>query len=490
MGENAKPRHLLFKASIVLGLLRGVLLLGDRVVTYRYVRTNMVRNEAKYEADRRVQSLIASSRLAGYRDGAAFFPLIEEIVVGAPQQYAWVRVLSLDGATITQAGKMESAPLYKPGDLDQIIQDRDRIPEIRQTSSGPVLIALNPIRIGASPMPGPGHPMEVGAIEVGIYTESVSTRFGDLRRNLIIGTTSAFALLGAVVLIGLRFRHYLRHKQVEEQLAMARLVQFDLLPSGSLLTRDLEFAARCVPAWQVGGDFYDAFETDDHQIGLVLGDVSGKGLSAALLMGVVQGVVHASNGTGAPVNHERSMERLNRLLCVKTARERFVSLLWCYFDPARSVLSYINAGHLPPLLVRKTSPDKSSPGHFEVHRLDEGGGPVVGLLPHACYEQVQISILPGDLLVVFSDGILEAANALDEEFGEERILAAIKEDWAGSPTEICDGVLAKVRLFLGKELPHDDQTLMVVRLQKVPSAAHHIEGVTTGKIATGEIVTR
>jgi serine phosphatase RsbU (regulator of sigma subunit) len=484
MGENANQRHLLFKASIVLGLLLGVLLLGDRVATYRYVRTNMVRNEAKYEADRRVQSLIASSRLAGYRDGAAFFPLIEEIVKGAPQQYAWVRVLRMDGATITRAGRTENAPAYQPGELDQIIQDRDRRPEIRQTPSGPVLIALNPIRIGAAPAPGPGHPMEVGAIEVGIYTDSVSTRFGPLRRNLIIGTTAAFALLGSVVLIGLRFRHYLRHKQVEEQLAMARLVQFDLLPSGSLLAQDLEFAARCVPTWQVGGDFYDAFETVDHQIALVLGDVSGKGLSAALLMGVVQGVVHASNGTGAPVNHEQSMERLNHLLCVKTARERFVSLVWCYFDPVHSMLSYINAGHLPPLLIRKASSDKSSPGNFEVHRLDEGGGPVLGLLPHAVYEQVRIAALPGDLLVVFSDGILEAANALDEEFGEERILAAIEENWAGSPTEICDAVLAKVRAFLGKQLPHDDQTLMVVRLQKVPAAPRHLEEITRLEVAS------
>ncbi|MGA2712927.1 MAG: PP2C family protein-serine/threonine phosphatase [Bryobacteraceae bacterium] len=485
MSENAKPQHLLFKASIALGLLLGVLLLVDRVATYRYVRTNMVRNEAKYEADRRVQSLIASARLSGYRDAAAFFPLLDEIVKGAPQQYAWVRVLRLDGATITQAGRTESAPSYKPGELDEIIQDRDRQPEIRQTPFGPVLVVLNPVRIGAAPMPGPGHPMEVGAIEVGIYTESVSVRFGTLRRNLIIGTTSAFALLGAVILIGLRFRHYLRHKQVEEQLAMARLVQFDLLPSGSLLTHDLEFAARCVPAWQVGGDFYDAFETDDHQIALVLGDVSGKGLSAALLMGVLQGVVHASNGTGTPENHERAMERLNQLLCVKTARERFVSLLWCYFDPVRSVLSYINAGHLPPLLIRKTGQ-----GNFEVHRLDEGGGPVLGLLPHACYEQVRISILPGDLLVVFSDGILEAANVRDEEFGEDRILAAIEENWAGSPTEICDAVLAKVRAFLVKELPHDDQTLMVVRLQKVPTATRPLEGVTTGEITTGEILAR
>jgi hypothetical protein len=136
MGENANQRHLLFKASIVLGLLLGVLLLGDRVATYRYVRTNMVRNEAKYEADRRVQSLIASSRLAGYRDGAAFFPLIEEIVKGAPQQYAWVRVLRMDGATITRAGRTENAPAYQPGELDQIIQDATAGPKFARHRPG------------------------------------------------------------------------------------------------------------------------------------------------------------------------------------------------------------------------------------------------------------------------------------------------------------------------------------------------------------------
>jgi sigma-B regulation protein RsbU (phosphoserine phosphatase) len=266
---------------------------------------------------------------------------------------------------------------------------------------------------------------------------------------------------------------------VEEQLAMARRVQFDLLPAGSLLTRDIEFAAKCVPAWQVGGDFYDAFETGDHQIALVLGDVSGKGISAALLMGVVQGVVHASNGTGSPANHEQAMERLNHLLCMKTAMERFVSLFWCYFDPIRSVLSYVNAGHLPPLLIRRNVADK-----FEVHRLDEGGGPVLGLLPGATYEQADIPVLPGDLLVVFSDGILEAANAADEEFGEERILSAIEENWQGSPREICDGVLAQVRQFLGKEPPHDDQTLMIVRLQKVPAPAGHLDDVAAGQILT------
>lgn len=470
MDDSAKHRYLLFKTAIVLGTLLGLVLLFQTVLTYRYVAGIMVRQEAKREADRKLQALIRESRVAGNRDIATLHPLMDELIREAPQQIAWMRILDMAGKPLAISGKTGEAPAYAADALDKIVEDRDRLPEARNTASGRVLVTLNPLFIGVAPagqgagqvagrglarMPG------VGIVEIAIYLNGVSARFGPLRQNLIVGCSAGFALLAAVIVIGIRFRFYLRGKQVEEQLAMARLVQFDLLPPGRLLTRDLEFAAQCVPAWQVGGDFYDAFETDDHHIALVLGDVSGKGLSAALVMGVVQGAVHASNATGPAAHHEQSAERLNQLLCMKTARERFVSLVWCYFDPVTSVLGYINAGHLPPLLIRQTVS-----GSFEVLRLDEGG-PVLGVLPGATYRQTQVPVQPGDLLVVYSDGILEAANALDEEFGEERILAAVEENWAGSPTEICDAVLSKVRTFLGKELPHDDQTLMVVRLQGV-----------------------
>ena len=169
----------------------------------------------------------------------------------------------------------------------------------------------------------------------------------------------------------------------------------------------------------MGGDLYDVFDTDDGEVAMVLGDVSGKGLPAALLMGVVQGAVRASVGTGAASNHEDAAERLNHLLCMKTARERFVSLFWCYFDRENGSLRYINAGHLPPLLVRRDAEGS------RVIRLDEGG-PVLGLLPGVRYQQAVVAVKQGDLLVVFSDGILEAANAADEDFGETGIIASVE----------------------------------------------------------------
>jgi sigma-B regulation protein RsbU (phosphoserine phosphatase) len=260
-------------------------------------------------------------------------------------------------------------------------------------------------------------------------------------------------------IIGLRFGHYMRGKHLEQQLSLARSVQTDLLPSGSPVSKSLDFSAACIQASEVGGDFYDVFEVENGQSALMLGDVSGKGISAALLMGVIHGAVRSSCWTDSAISHEESSRRLNLLLCAKTASERFASLFSCYFDPETARLSYVNAGHLAPLLVRR-----SGPAELQVQRLDDGG-PVLGLLPSAKYEQGSVSIEPGDLLVMYSDGILEAQGPDQEEFGEGRVLEVIRQNWTKSPGEIRDAILKNVTTFLDGEQPHDDQTLLVVRLE-------------------------
>jgi sigma-B regulation protein RsbU (phosphoserine phosphatase) len=217
----------------------------------------------------------------------------------------------------------------------------------------------------------------------------------------------------------------------------------------------MEFAARCIPVWEVGGDLYDVFKTDDGETAFVLGDVSGKGLPAALLMGLVQGAVRASCAGDAAQRCQRIAGQLNRLLCAKTARERFVTLFCCTFDERTSILRYVNAGHCPPVLVR---------GQDTILRLD-AGGPVLGMLAAARYESGQIRVEAGDLLVVYSDGIVEASDAHDQEFGEERLIAEIGRNWRKPPAEICESILASTNDFLGSEAPQDDQTLLIVRLE-------------------------
>jgi len=517
------------KVSIAFGLVLGLLLLAQTVGTYRYVSRSMVRQEAQNEAERRATSLGRLTR-SGPRDASTLTPAIDELIKEAPEKIAWMRVLNADGKAIASGGDLNAVPRWTADSLRTAMGGRGPRQDVRSTESGDVLINLSPLGRGgfgrnggrggppdggrggppdrastagrgdrggdAGPPPfivmpdsnppgagvargggpsgeqgrggggrGPGGPF----VETAIYLDGVSVSFSPLLMPLGVGSTAAIALLAAVIIIGLRFPHYISGKQYEEELVLARRVQNDLFPTEGVPTGNVEFAARFIPSRQVGGDLYDVFESDDGGVAMVLGDVSGKGLSAALLMGVVQGAVRTSSDTGLAERHEYAAGRLNHLMCMKTARERFVILFWCYLNPEGTRLSYINAGHLPALLVRERF------GRPDVWRLEQGGGPVLGVLPGARYKQAELEIEPGDLLVVFSDGVSEAANAEGAEFGEEGIIESVKREWRKPAGEICDGILADVRAFLGKELPHDDQTLMVVRLERVPSANEAIQ---------------
>ena len=209
----------------------------------------------------------------------------------------------------------------------------------------------------------------------------------------------------------------------------------------------------------MSGDFYDVFRAGDGRIAVVIGDVSGKGVPAALVMGVIHGAVRSSAWSESTAAHELESARLNLLLCEKGSFSRYASMFWCYYEPETRRLSYINAGHYPPLLVGER-------GHgIEVTRLD-AGGPVLGLLPAARYEQARCDVRPGDVLVLYSDGLTEAINPAGEEYGERRLrelLATAATAAAGSSDDVRDAILASASSFLGAAPPRDDLTLVVAK---------------------------
>ena len=495
------------KVSIALGLILGLLLLVQTVGTYRYVSRSLVRQEAQNEADRKVTAI---NRLRNAtRNAVDYEGTIDELIRDAPQKVAWIRVLNPDGTPLASGGNLSDAPSWNEQSLrNEMIQRGQQHYDVRKTAAGQILLSVSPMGRGGfgrrgGPPPDQGNrqasssppfaivpgrlpePRPEGAsggfqprgngrgpggllVETAIYLNGISISFAPLLIPLGVGSTAAIALLAAVVLIGLRFPSYISGKQYEEELALARRVQRDLFPRDGVPTGNLEFAARFIPSREVGGDLYDIFETDDRGVAILLGDVSGKGLSAALLMGVVQGAVRTSSDSGLATHHEYAADRLNHLLCMKTARERFVSLFWCYLNPEGNRLSYINAGHLPAVLVRERF------GRADVWRLEQGGGPVLGVLPGARYRQAEVDIEPGDLLVIFSDGVSEATNAEGAEFGEDGIIESVKRVWQNSAAGVCDGILTDVGKFLGDQPPHDDQTLLVVRLQHVAKSGGEI----------------
>jgi hypothetical protein len=467
MNKHAKPSYIKLVSAVIVGLLLGIVLLIQTVGTYYYVGGALVRQEAQRDADRTASGLSRAVRLSGANDAVHLAPIVSELRGERPQRVAWIRIVASNSMVLAESGKPIGAP-YTPERPGFAPQNRLTLSEVREAEGGKVLVTAYPLVLSVfatQRAEGSGSPsgalLAPATSEIAIYLEGVSVSFRRLRQNMIIGCSAAIALLASVLVIGLRFPRYLRGKQYEEELELARRVQADLLPSRNPLSGNLDFAAECLPAWQVGGDLYDVFEAGHARVALVLGDVSGKGLPAALLMALIHGAVRTNDWTSSSSNHEESTQRLNRLLCEKTARERFASLFWCYYDQEKAALRYINAGHLPPLLICQKGRRA-----FDVRRLGEGGM-VLGVQPGAKYCQCEIAAQPGDLLVIFSDGISEAANAKEEEFGEERLLEVIEENWEKSSEEICDAILARIRSFLGSQWPQDDQTLMVVRLQPI-----------------------
>ncbi len=199
------------------------------------------------------------------------------------------------------------------------------------------------------------------------------------------------------------------------------------------------------------------------QVALVLGDVSGKGLPASLLMEHIHGAVRSVATSDAGLHLATAAGNLNRLLFAVTSRESFASLFWAYYSPNERLLRYVNAGHLPPLLVRR-----GPGGEFECHRLD-AGGPVLGLLPQCTYGQGEVAVRDRDMLVLYSDGLAEATNTSDVEFGEDRLLAAVEANWHRPVSDIQQSILDAVTHFRGEHELQDDLTLLVARVNPTPA---------------------
>lgn len=304
--------------------------------------------------------------------------------------------------------------------------------------------------------------------EIGLYLRGSADPFAPLRRDMIVAIAAAVALLAAVMLLFVRLPAYLRGRELEQQVSVARQVQQELFPDATTATEGLDFSAQCVPIWEVGGDYYDVFSTGGGETALVLGDVSGKGLPAALLMALIHGAVR-SGPNGPEDDHARAVGELNRMLYSRLPGDRFVSLFWAYYSPDSCTLRYVNAGHPPPLLFERAAEGRT-PTPASVRALQEGG-PVLGVLRGASYQSESLCLGEEHLLVVYSDGLSEAENSAGEEFGVQRLRVVIEQNLDRPAAEIRQALVDEVRLFTGSQPLHDDLTLLVVRFLGAARAA-------------------
>jgi hypothetical protein len=392
--------NIVIKSCVACGLLLGMVLLAQMMGAYRFVSSDLVQREAQHETNRKIVAVEQMAGVLDAQDAERLSEIVNEAVRESPTQIAWLRILQLDGTPVAEIG-VPAEKLYSPSRMQQAIESHEILSKIAETPSGRVLVTARPFH----PEPGPfgaavngeGHesPPRPLAVEIAIYLNSVAAPFGPLRFRVLTGSVAALVLMIAMIVIGLRFGPYLRGKQLQQQAEVARAVQLDLMPPMESIPEDLEFAGACIPAWQVGGDFYDVFSDKNGRIGLMLTDVAGKGLPAALLSSLIQEALRATSWTSDALVQAKAAEQLNDFLCERSAPERFASMICCYYEPRTSTLRYVNAGHLPPILVHREQNES-----FSIQRLEDGG-PVLGLLPGAFYLQGEVAVGPGDLLVTF-----------------------------------------------------------------------------------------
>jgi sigma-B regulation protein RsbU (phosphoserine phosphatase) len=222
--------------------------------------------------------------------------------------------------------------------------------------------------------------------------------------------------------------------------------------------KSLEVLGVCRPAQTVSGDFYDYVELSASRLALAFGDVSGKGISAALVMATLHSIVRtqlsvlAQNNGDPRVSTAEMVSRVNAQLHTGTSSEKFSTLFFGSYDERDSMLSYSNAGHLPPILIR---------GGI-VHRLNVSGM-VVGAFPQAAYESSTLELKSGDLFVAFTDGITEPENPYGEEYGEQRLINLLLRESDHSPQEIIQRTMQEVVEWTGQTALQDDMTMLVAR---------------------------
>lgn len=241
-------------------------------------------------------------------------------------------------------------------------------------------------------------------------------------------------------------------ERLEKELSIARNIQKSLLPGSVPAIQGLDLAQTSMPCYEVGGDYHDFIDCGEGRLGLVVGDVTGKSTPASLVMASVQASLRAL--TMQPGLAPASLiSMINNLLFRSTEPNRFVSFFFGMLDTGTGRMEFINAGHNPPMQIGSDGTAKDL----------LGGGMVLGLFENAPYQSHETVLAPGDLLLLFTDGLSEANNPEEEEFGEQRISETAHKLRHLDADRICQGILDEVRLFQRGLKPHDDLTLVVVK---------------------------
>ena len=245
----------------------------------------------------------------------------------------------------------------------------------------------------------------------------------------------------------------LERERLERELALASEIQQRFQPTAPPQVNGYELQGISFPCYEIGGDYYDFIEREDGRLVIALGDVSGKGTAAALLMSSLHAAVHAQSGSHDSL--VATISAVNRYLADNIPANRFVTLFYAELDPGSGALSFLNAGHNPPLIVHAAG---------TVEQLASGGLPL-GIKPDADYREGRTQLQPGDVLVIYSDGVTEAVSPTGEEFGPTRLYEVVSRNVNSSAAGIRDRIESALTKFAQGTSAADDITLVIVKRQ-------------------------
>ncbi len=290
----------------------------------------------------------------------------------------------------------------------------------------------------------------LGFISLGQKLSEAPYSATDLRLLSSVATQTGLALEVSRLTTAMG-RELAARERLNRELEIAREVQEHLFPQHFPSIAGLDYAGLCRPAREVGGDYYDFLELPEGKFGVAIGDVSGKGIGASLMMASLGASLR---GQAAVVESlPELIQRVNNLVYGASSINRYATFFYAEYDPRHRQLSYVNAGHNPPVIVRRT----------EIFRL-EAGGPPVGLLPNICYQQGSISLEPGDLVALFTDGISESMNNQDEEWSEARLIELAKTCTGLTAAESMNRIMTAAQTFAAGAPQHDDMTVVTLRV--------------------------
>lgn len=244
--------------------------------------------------------------------------------------------------------------------------------------------------------------------------------------------------------------------RIAEQMRLAAVVQRRMIPKKAPCVKGLDIAAAYEPAFEIGGDFYDFVQLDEHTVAVVIGDVIGKGIPAAIMMSMFRGTMRAyADGGFERHTMDEIIHKLNTTACRECRNGEFITLFVAKIDIEEMTITYCSCGHEPPMLIRKK----------EIIELNKGGL-VLGITPEAQYETETLDFQNGDILLMYTDGLVDAMNYEGQSWGRERMVRAFDECLCGSANCIVHNILRYRSRFVGLARQIDDTSILAVKLDK------------------------